>query len=462
MSTVSTSALGSLLSSLNNGNSGIDVTSAVASILAAERAPETALQNQQTTLNTQASALQQLQSQASSLTTALQTLGDTGGALSDSNATSSNTAVVNATAAPGTAAGTHAVVVKTLAATGSGYSAEQSSGSSALASGSFGLTVNGSTTTFNVGSGDGTADTLDELAQTINTQGIGVSASVVNDANGARLALVAQSSGTAADFSITNDTSGLALKKGTAGTDASLTVDGIPVTSATNTVTGAVAGLTLTLQSVSTNPVTVSTQPDTSAISSAVSSFVSAYNTIVKNLNSQFTYNAGSNSEGTLSSDSTARSLQSDVLGAANLNIGSGAYATLASIGVSTQQDGTLSLDSSKLNAALSGNFSGVVAFFQGTTSGSTTTLGFATSFANTLNNYTDATQGAFTVDLKSISNEYTDLGNQIDDFERYIATQQTLLTTEYNNANIALQQLPQQIKQVQTLLGENTSSNNG
>ncbi len=458
-STVSTSALSSLLSSLNNGNSGFDVTSAVAAVIAAERQPETLLQNQQTALNAQASALQQLGSQASLLTTALQALGDDAGTLSDASATSSDTSVLTATAAPGTAAGTHTVVVQSLAATGSGYSAEQSSNSATLASGDFDLVVGGKTTHFTTGSGNGSDDTLNELAASINAAGVGVNASVVNDANGARLALVAQSSGTAADFTIANDTSGLQLTKGTAGADASLKVDGVPVTSATNTVTGAVAGLTLSLQSVNQNAVTVSTAPDTSAITTAVSSFVSAYNTIIQNLNSQFTYNSNTKTEGTLGSDSVARSLQSDVLSATNLNIGSGAYSTLASIGISTQQDGTLSLDSSKLNAALSSNFSGVVAFFQGTISSSATTPGFATSFASTLSNYTDATQGAFTVDLKSISNEYKDLGNQIDDFERYIASQQTLLTTEYNNANIALQQLPQQIKQVQAILGDNSSS---
>ena len=459
MSTSSTSALSSLLSSLNNGNSGLDVTSAVASVIYAERAPERAWQAQQTTLNNQAAALQQLESEAASVTDALQSLGDVGGTFSSVASTSSNTAVVTASASAGTAIGTHTVQVSQLAATGSSYSDEQASSSAALASGSFDVTEGGTTKTFSTGSGAGASATLDQLAASINSAGIGVNASVVNDANGARLAIVAQTSGSAADFTISN-ASGLTFQH-VAGKDASLTVDGVPVTSASNTVTGAVAGLTLNLQSESTNPVTISVAPETAPITSAVNNFVTAYNSLIKDLKTQFTYNSGSGGEGVLASDSTARNLQSDVLNAANLAIGSGSITSLAALGVSTQQDGTLSLDSAALNRALSGNYQGVVDFFQGTNANGTNSQGFSAAVASTLNGYTDTSQGAFTVDLKSLRSEYEDLTAQTTRFELYIATQQTLLTTEYNNANIALQQLPQTIKQTQALLGTYSSGNN-
>ncbi len=462
MSTISTStsALGSLLSSLNNGNSGIDVTAAVASIIYAERAPERAFQDRQTTLNNQATALQQVESQASSLTTALQSLSDVGGALSNAAVTSSNSSIVSAVAAPGTAAGTHTITISSLATTGSAYSATQASSSSTLASGSFSISSGGTSVTFTTGSG---VNTLDQLASAINSSGLAVSASVITDANGARLALRAQNSGSAADFSVSAGTlGGLSFTKAD-GANASLTVDGVPVSSASNTVSGVVAGLTLDLQAVtpSSTSATITVSPDNSSISSAVNSFINSYNTLIQNLNSQFTYSPGTTSEGVLGTDSTTRSLQIDVLAAANVNAGSSALPTLASLGISTQKDGTLVLDSSALNSALSSNYQGVVQFFQGTTSGSTTTQGFAANLVTTLNRYTDSTQGAFTVDLKSISSEYQDLGARIDNFERYIASQQTLLTTQYNNANIALQQLPQQIKQVQTILGTNSSSGN-
>lgn len=455
MSTISTSALGSLLSSLNNGSSGLNVTSAVASIIAAERAPETAWQNQQATINSQATEIHQLESEISAVTDQLQSLGDAVSAFNAVAATSSNSSVVTASAISGTATGTHMIIVNTLAATGSYYSAEQGSSSSTLPSDTFSITQGSKTTSFTVGGSSG-VDTLDQLASAINNSSAGVNASVVNDANGARLALVAKGSGTAADFSVSSD-SAFAFKQGTPGADASVSIDGVPVTSATNTVTGAINGLTLNLQAQSSTPVTITLAPDTATIQNTLSTFVSSYNTLIKDLNAQFTFNGATSTEGVLSADSTARSLQSDVLGAANLKIGSGAIQTLASLGITTGQDGTLTLNSQALSQALSSNYGGVVSFFQG----SNGTAGFASTVTSTLSSYTDASQGSFTVDLQSSSNEYKDLAGQIDRYEIYIASQQTLLTQEYNNANIALQQLPEKMKQINALLGNNNNSGN-
>ncbi len=455
MSTVSTSALGSLLSSLNNGSSGLDVTSAVASIIAAERAPETAWQNQQTAINNKATEIHQLESEISAVTDQLQSLGDAVSAFSAVAATSSNSSIVTASAISGTATGTHTIVVNKLAATGSYYSAEQGSSSSTLPSDTFSITQGSTTTSFTVGGSSG-VDTLDQLASAINNSSAGVNASVVNDANGARLALVAKGSGTAADFSVASDST-FAFKQGTPGADASVSVDGVPVTSATNTVTGAINGLTLNLQAQSSTPVTITLAPDTATIQNTLSTFVSSYNTLIKDLNAQFTFNGATSTEGVLSSDSTARSLQSDVLGAANLKIGSGAIQNLSSLGITTGQDGTLTLNSQALSQALSTNYQGVVSFFQG----SDGVAGYASTLVSTLNAYTDPSQGSFTVDLQSSSNEYKDLASQIDQYEIYIASQQTLLTQEYNNANIALQQLPEKMKQINALLGNNNNSGN-
>ncbi len=454
MSTVSTSALGSLLSSLNNGSAGLDVTSAVASIIAAERAPETAWQNQQTTINSQATEIHQLESEISAVTVQLQSLGDPISAFGAVAATSSNSNIVTASAVSGTATGTHTITVNKLAATGSYYSAEQSSSSSALPSDTFSITQGGTTTSFTVGGSSG-VDTLDQLASAINNSSAGVNASVVSDSNGSRLALVAKGSGTAADFSVSSDST-FAFQQGTPGADASVTIDGVPVTSATNTVAGAINGLTLNLQAQApSTPVTITLAPDTTTIQNTLSTFVSSYNTLIKDLNAQFTFNGSTSTEGVLSADSTARSLQSDVLNAANLNIGSGAIQNLASLGITTGQDGTLVLNSQALSQALSTNFQGVVSFFQG----SSGAAGYASTLVGTLNSYTDPSQGSFTVDLQSSSNEYKDLASQIDRYEIYIATQQTLLTQEYNNANIALQQLPEKMKQINALLGNNNNS---
>jgi flagellar hook-associated protein 2 len=345
------------------------------------------------------------------------------------------------------------VVVNSLATTASWYSQEEASGSTQLTDGtSFAITTGGTTTTINIGSGN---DTLNELASSINNQSLGVTASVVTDSNGARLSLVANSSGSASNFTVSG--SGLSFTQAQTGADASLKVDGVPITSASNTVTGAIAGVTLNLQSVPSNGETVNLtlSPDTTDITTAITNFVSAYNTLIGDVSSDIAYNSATSTAGVLQADSTAQSFYSDLLSATNYNSGSSISNTLESLGISTNSNGTLSLDAGTLSNALRSNPAAVSSFFEGA-AGS----GFSESLTNTLNTYTDPSNGAFTVDLSSISAENQDLSQQTATLETYISSQQTILTTEYNNADIAIQQLPEQIKNTDALLGLNQNSN--
>jgi flagellar hook-associated protein 2 len=207
-SAASTSALESLLSSLNNGSSGINVTATVDEIIAADAEPMDALETDQTTLTDQSSAITQPESDASAVTNDLSTLQDPAGVLSSVEATSSDTSVLSATAVDGTATGAYSVTVSKLATAGSYYSDEVASSSAQLASGSFTITEGGTTTTIATGTGDGTGDTLTELASTINKDNLGVTASIVNDSGGSRLSIVSQSTGAAADVSIASTGTG--------------------------------------------------------------------------------------------------------------------------------------------------------------------------------------------------------------------------------------------------------------
>ena len=90
-------------------------------------------------------------------------------------------------------------------------------------------------TTHDIAITQGSNDTLNTLAAYINTQNWGVTANVVTDASGARLALYSQSSGTPGALAITNNTTALTFNPPVGGTNASLTIDGVPYSSATNT-----------------------------------------------------------------------------------------------------------------------------------------------------------------------------------------------------------------------------------
>jgi flagellar hook-associated protein 2 len=452
MSTTS-STLTSVLSALG-GSTGIDVTSAVSAIIYADRAPERGWQAQQATLANQTGALDQLNSEASTLSDALAALQSTTGALSTVSATSSNTSLLSATAAEGTTASTHSITINNLATVGSWYSAAESNSSATLPSGSFSITVGSTTTSIPTDSGDGTADTLDELAATINSKSLGVTANVVTDSSGARLALTSTTTGAAGDFSIATGGS-LGFTRSGTGKDASLTVDGVPITSASNTVTGAINGVTLNLLGASTGtPVSVSVAPDTTSITSAITAFVTAYNALITDTNTSISYDKSTQTAGILQSDSAAQGLQSALLASTNYAASSGTYTSLDSLGISTNADGTLTLNSTTLASALQSNSAAVATFFQGSA-----VNGFAASLTASLNTYTDPTQGAFTVDLKSIQAEYQDLTDETNTLEIYLTSQQTILTAQYNAADIAIQQLPEKLKQINALLNPNSSS---
>ena len=376
-----------------------------------------------------------------------------GSVLTSVSVSSSDSSVLTASAADGTAVGNHTVIVNSLATTGSWYSQEEASSSTALPSGSLTITSGGNANTIQIGSG---TDTLNELVSAINSQSLGVTASVVTDSNGSRLSLVANSSGSVADFSVSS--SGLSFTQSQVGKNASLTVDGIPnISSASNTVTGVLNGITLNLQNAASGEtVNLTLSPDTTDITSAVTNFVSAYNALIGNVNTDIAYNATTSTAGPLESDSTAQSFYSDLLSSTNYNSGSSVSNTLTSLGITSNADGTLSLNTGTLSNALQSNPSAVASFFDGTSSN-----GFAASLTNTLNTYTDPTSGAFTVDLSSISAENQELNEETTTLETYLSSQQTILTTEYNNADIAIQQLPQQIKNTDALLGLDQSSSN-
>jgi len=444
--------LSSVLSALGSSSSGIDVVSSVAQAIAALSAPEQQWQAEQQALQTQTGAINQIQTDVSSLENSLNAMGDPLGALTSMIATSSDTNVVNASAAAGTPSGSHVVVVNNIASTASSYSNSVASSSTTLPAGGFTIKVgSGLATQITIGSG---VNTLDQLASSINSQNLGVTASVVNDSTGSRLAIVSTASGAANGFTITGAT-GLTFTQASAGQDASLTVDGIPIDSASNTITGAVNGLTLNLVGAAPGgQINVTISPDATSAEKAIATFVGAYNTAIGDVNTQYSVSA-TNQEGPLSGDSAVRMLQDALLSAAGYSGGGNGVSALADLGISMNNDGTLTLDTTKLGNAVQNNFAAVQKFMQGTSSN-----GFVNNLNNQLGALTDPTTGAFTVDLQSISAENKDLQTQINDFQAYLATQKTLLTAEYSQADITLQQLPQLQSQINAELGYQPTTN--
>ena len=463
MSSFSTGLYGSTISSIvNNVNdafsgktSGIDVSTVVSELMQIQRQPEVQLQNQQTTINSQVSALTSISTQLTALYTSVNSLKDIFGAFSQNTTGSSDSAIVSATADSTAAAGTHSITVSKLATTSSSYSGYIPSGTSL---GGTQIVINyGSdpnkpvkTDTINIPSADAT---LQQAASYINSGSYGATASVVTDSQGSRLVLVSKTSGANGNLNVSTSAASFTTA---AGIDAQLTVDGVPVDSSTNTVTGAIPGVTLSLGAADANSsVLVSVQPDTTAASQAIQNFVDAYNAVIGSINSEFTVNSTTGSEGVLGGDSMLRSLQSSLLSMVSTAAsGAGQYVNLQSLGIEMQNDGTLQVNSANLSQALSSNFSDVQKFFQSTS-------GWGQAAGTQMLQLTDPTLGPVAADINGLKQTNQGLTDQINDFELRMSAVQDQLTTQYSSLDALLQQYPMQLQQVAAQLGSlpNTTS---
>ena len=429
---------------------GIDVTAIVDQIITAEQAPERLWQQQQATLTVQAASLNSLSSGVNALKDKIFALGDLSGAFAGQTVTSSQPSLVTASAQPGTATGVHTLVVNHLATVSSYYTDPVTTGST-LAHGTFTLGVGQGS---NVVTIDSSNDTVDKLASYINSNNYGVTASVISDANGSRRALVSKTSGLPGDVNVTANNTGLVFHKSVAGVDAGFSLDGIPLTSTTNTVSAPLPGVTLNLLGASPGtPVTISVAPDSAGITQAINDFVSAYNSSIRSVNSQFA-TAADGTAGPLASNSALRSLQSSLLSDVTYSItGNNGIVNLASLGVDLQDDGTLKVDNTKLSSALSNQFTSVQNFFQSVNTGS-----FGANFSSDLRSITDAGAGLLSLNLSENSAGQKQLTRQINDLEDRLVNRRTFLISQYSQVDAMLRQYPVLIQQIQTQLGTLTS----
>lgn len=447
----STSSIGSSLiagsqSSSSSGGlgAGIDVSTMVSAAMANQTAELQQMQGEQSALTTQQNALTSFDNDLQTLSNAVFSLTDPAGVLTSLATTSSDPAILTASAVSGAPTGNTAIVVNNLATTSSEYSATVATSSTPIATGTLQIQVGSNApATITINSTD---NTLSGLAQTINNENIGVTASVINDASGARLAIVSNTSGAPGDLTVTPSGGALSFIKAVTGVNASLTVNGIPISSSTNAVTGAIPGETLNLNSADPNTtVTLSTAADVSQQVTAVNNFVSAYNTVVGDLNAQFQINSSTSQAGPLQADSTLALAQNQILStisfamAANGNINS-----LADLGISMNNDGTLTVNGTTLQSALQANPSAAQAFFSATSPG-----GFGNNLYNQINSIADPISGSVAQDMTGLQQSQGDLTQQISDFQNQLTVTQQQLTTEFDQVDVTLQELPLLLQQV-------------
>lgn len=442
--TGSTSNPGSgLLSSAGIG-SGLDVNAIITALVNAKQAgPAQQISSQTTQLQAQEAGLTALGSALNSLQT---TLGKLGSSLTFTTyaATLGNTALGTTSTLPNAQPGSYNLTVNHLATAQTRASSAYASGS-AVGAGTLTVSVGNQSMNLNVSA----TDSISSIATAINQSSgnPGVQATIVNGANGAQLLLTSTKTGVANAFSVSAGSgssaglSSLATTLNTTGSneasDASLSIDGIAVTSASNSVSGALNGVTLNLVATGSSTLTVS--QDTSAVTGAVSDFVNAYNSYISTVGTLSSYDPSSKQGGVLLGDTTLMSVQRQVNSVLSSSVPGNSIGSLAALGITRNADGTLSSNSSTLSSALQSNPGAVQDLFAGTN-------GYATRLNSMLDGFT-ASNGILATRTASIQSQLSNLSQQ-----------STALTARMN---VYATQLRQQYTALDTLMSSlnNTSS---
>jgi flagellar hook-associated protein 2 len=430
--------------------SGLDLGSLLTSLTKAESAPLAAIQQQQASYTSKLSAYGQLNGAISALQTAAAALAKPA-LFQGVTASSTATDVLTATALSSAQSGTYAVNVTQLSQAQSLAAAGMTSMTTAIGAGAattvtldFGTISSGTldpatgkytgasftadttraATSFTI---DASNNTLAGIRDAINNStAMGVTASIVNDGSTTpnRLVLTSKQTGetssmrivvdgdTALTSLLANNPAGLPatqnLQQTTLAQNTKLTLNGIAVTSATNTVPGAVQDVTMTVAKLGAS--TLSVKSDTASAETAVAAFVTAYNSLQSIATKLTAFDPASKSGATLLGDATLRSIQTrirSVLTTAQASDSSG-LTVLSQIGLSVQKDGALAVDSTKLTTALSSKLSGVAHLFSGTPG----VGGYGTELSSLLTGFTD-TNGTLTSATKGMTKSLAELGKQ-------------------------------------------------
>lgn len=357
---------------------GLDVKSLVEQLVAAERAPLGNFLNlREARANAQLSAYGKLKSALSSFRDALADLADID--RFQSRLTSVTPAgILTASATSAAVPGAYAVEVLSLASAHKLFSQPYASADTVVGSGTLTLTVGEESATVEIAANSTLADIRDAINAAEDNPG--VRATIVTATDGAHLVLSGASTG--ADYAIHTDAvqAGSALEAfeygaGTTGSmteltaaqDASLKIDGFDVSSASNTVAGAIEGVTLSLLEAEPGTVVnLSVDYSPSAAAEAVEKFVEAYNELIKTVNELTAYDPETRVAGTLINDDLTRGVKTSlraILGSVVSATGA-SFRTLAEIGVRTQSDGQLEIDNTRLDAAIAANFDAVGRLF--------------------------------------------------------------------------------------------------
>ena len=372
-------------------NSGLDIRSIVASLVAAEKAPKEAqLKRLESATTARFTGVGQFKGAIADLQTTLKELNKPE-LFENRTAVSSDSKLVSASASKTALSGSYKIAVERLASSSKVATAAVSGGSDyAFASGGT-LTVSLGATALTPITVAANAS-LKDIRDAINTQlkSEGVSANIVTDASTtpptSRLALSSSKTGAGNDLTLATTGADLAVLSVPAKTDppaagvsyismaenAKFSIDGLPLESKTNSVEGSIDGVTFNLLAKTEvdKPITLTVDQDRGGVKGSIKKFVDSYNKLIGVTTSLTGVTPVGEGKapvtGALVGDASVRALLTTVRNELVKASGDEGVRILADLGVTTQKDGTLKIDDGKLDKALSANFESVATFFTG------------------------------------------------------------------------------------------------
>lgn len=452
-------------------SSNLNLTDLYNNLQASEEAKLTPITNEATACKNKISAFGQLKSSLQSLQTALAAL--TKASTFNATAVTSSNQSFAASTDSSAVTGNYQIKVSQLATAQSVLSGSIGSNTTPLGSSATGSR----TLTLQTGQDSPVTLTLsdeqtslDGIVNAINQGGAAINATSIRAADGEYyLSLTAKDTGAGNDISLSvsgddqlqsiigysASDSTSALHQTSAGQDAKLTVNGIAIDSKSNTVTGAPAGITLNLKSVSQNEETLTIGNNTDDSVKAIKNWVTAYNKLQSEIATLTSFSGSgaaaqdSSSNGPLIGDGTVRNIQVRLQSMLTQSQ-PGAFTIPAQLGISMdptiQSDGSsgiLTVDDTKLNDALQNNPRAVIAFFTG--DGKTT--GFATLMNNTLTSMLSdgvGNKGILANAVDSLNSNYEDLSKRYDNMQSAIDSTMARYKTQFTELNKVMSQMDQ------------------
>ena len=285
------------------------------------------------------------------------------------NSYSDSNKVIDITTTSSASSGTYSLIVNNLATESKLITSGHAETTSSIASGTVTIVIGSSaSSTVTI---DSTNNTLDGLRLAINNLGLDVKASFLNDGdatNPYRLLISGTQTGSSGTVTMsTNITSGsvtMGFDTTQTAQDASLSLDGVSISKSSNTVTDIISGAALKLQSAGSGTISLST--DTEAIATKVSDFIDEYNDLSLFLSEQLALDSESEQTGVLFGNFAVQNLQQILRSSISTKIAgiSGDYTYLSQIGITTQSNGTLILDTDELSDALIDDIANVSQLF--------------------------------------------------------------------------------------------------